>query len=123
MPSSVAAPVAVTIARPRPAATAVPLKTMLRWSPMPTSASSGALSLETAVLSPVSADSATRSAIDSSTRPSAGMVSPSSISRMSPGTTSAVGTICGCPSRSTLAFGEDIALSAATACSARFSCT
>ena len=111
------------MARPRPEATAVPPKTMLLWSAIPASSSSGAPSLETGVLSPVRADSATRSAIDSSTRASAGSVSPSSSRRTSPGTSSAVGTIRCSPSRSTRAVGADMAASAATACSARLSCT
>ena len=123
LPISVAGPVAVTSARPRPAAIAVPLKTMLVRSAIPVSPSSGALFLETGVLSPVRADSATRSAIDSSTLASAGMVSPSSRSRTSPGTSSVAGTTRCCPSRSTRAVGAVMASSAATACSARLSCT
>ena len=120
-PISVAAPVAVTIARPRPAAIEVPLKTMFTWSPTPASPSSAPRDFDTGVLSPVRADSAARSAIDSSTRASAAIVSPSSRSRTSPGTSSAVGVIRCSPSRRTRAFGADIATSAASACSARLS--
>ena len=123
LPSSVARPVAVTIARPRPEETAVPLKTMFPWSAIPVSSPSGAPSFETGVLSPVRAASAIRSAIDSSTRASAGTVSPSSSRRTSPGTSSAVGTVRRSPSRRTRASGADMARSAATACSARLSWT
>ena len=57
----------------------------------PTSPSIGAVSFATGRLSPVSAASAVCSAVDSIRRASAGMVSPSSIRMMSPGTTSAAG--------------------------------
>ena len=53
-PISVAMPVAVITARPVPCATAVPLKTMLSWSPNAAALGSVATSLSTASLSPVS---------------------------------------------------------------------
>ena len=57
----------------------MPLKTMLRRSPSATSSVIAAVSFETGRLSPVSAASAVCSAVDSISRASAGMVSPSSI--------------------------------------------
>ena len=55
--------------------------------------------------------------------PSALTASPSASSRRSPGTTSAAGTRCSSPSRTTPAVAAAIRCSAATACSARASCT
>ncbi len=123
LPSSVRSPVPVTTARPRPEATAVPLHTMLVWSPRPASDSIGPVPFTTAALSPVSADSAVRSAIASTTRASAAMESPSSSARRSPTTSAAVGTVRCSPSRITRAAGIDMASSAESACSARRSCT
>ena len=59
----------------------------------------------------------------STTRASAGIVSPSSMSTTSPGTSSARGRARRSPSRTTVASSADIARSAATAASARDSCT
>src|SRR5512145_1072286 len=62
---------------------------MFRRSPSTASSASASISLATGRLSPVSAASAVCSATDWITRASAAIVSPSSMSRMSPGTTSA----------------------------------
>ena len=121
LPISVAMPVAVTTARPRPRVTAVPWKTMFSRSPSAVGAWSVATSLRTASLSPVSEASATVSDDASSSRPSALTAAPSASTRMSPGTTSVAGTRCCRPSRTTAALGAAIRRSAATACSARAS--
>ena len=108
LPSSVAGPVAVTIGPAAPGRDRRPAEDhVARGRAMPTSSSSGvARPWRPGVLSPVRAASATRSAIDSSTRASAGTVSPSSSSRTSPGTSSPVGTVRCRPSRSTRAVGR-----------------
>ena len=74
---------------PCPYVAAVPLKTMLSRSPSGTSSAIAAVSFVTGRLSPVSAASAVWSAVDSMSRPSAGIVSPSSMRMTSPGTISA----------------------------------
>ena len=91
LPISVAIPVAVTTARPRPRATAVPLKTMFTRSPSADLAATASTSFRTASLSPVSDASATVSDAASTSRPSAATASPSASSSTSPGTTSAAG--------------------------------
>ena len=101
----------------------MPLKSMLRRSPSAASSSSGSVCLETGRLSPVSAASAVWSAADSSRRASAGIVSPSSIRSTSPGTSSRAGIDFDAPLRTTRAVAADISRSAATAFSARDSCT
>ena len=121
-PISVSMPVAVTTARPRPLATAVPLNTMPSRSPSGVSGGSGATSFSTGSLSPVSDASATLRAAASTSRPSAATASPSASRSTSPGTTSVAGTSVASPSRSTVARGAAIRDSAATACSARASC-
>ena len=118
-PISVCMPVAVTTALPCPYVAAVPLKTMLSRSPRGTSSEIGAIPFVTGTLSPVSAASAVCSAADSIRRPSAGMVSPSSMRTMSPGTTCEAGTLRRVPPRITVASAADIARSAATAAAAR----
>jgi hypothetical protein len=75
-------------------------------------------SLWTGRLSPVSDASEAERAVDSTSRASAGMVSPSSMRITSPGTSSAAGMLRRSPSRTTLASAADIARSAATALSA-----
>ena len=122
-PISVFMPVAVTTAKPRPYVAAVPLKTMFVLSPSDTSSATAATSLATGKLSPVSAASATCRATDRITRASAGIVSPSSMRIMSPGTTSTAATLRRTPSRTTFAFAADICRNAVTACSARACCT
>ena len=92
LPSAVAAPVAVTSARPDPATTVVPRYTMLTLSAKGVSAPTGSSgSLATGMLSPVSAASLTLSAALRMRRPSAGMWLPASRTMTSPGTTSAAG--------------------------------
>jgi hypothetical protein len=122
-PISLAMPVAVTTARPRPRVTAVPAKTMLRRSPSAVGPRSGRTSFRTASLSPVSAASAMVSDAAWASRASAPTASPSARSRTSPGTRSVAGTRCSRPSRITPALGAAMRCSAATACSARASCT
>ena len=97
----------------------MPLKIMLPRSPRPASSAIGAMSFDTGRLSPVRAASAVCSAVDRINRASAGIVSPSSMRMMSPGTTSAAGMLCRAPSRMTLACAADIWRSAVTASSAR----
>ena len=123
LPISVAMPVAVTTARPRPRVTAVPLKTMSVRSAGPTGPASGATSLSTASLSPVSEASATISEAASTSRASALTASPSASISTSPGTRSSAGTRCSRPSRTTPALTAAMRWRAATACSARASCT
>src|SRR5690625_913346 len=122
-PIWVSIPVAVTTAEPTPSATAVPWCTMFRRSPSGTGRGSTAGPLPTARLSPVSEASCTFSLLALSTRASAPTASPSLSRRMSPRTSSAAGTVCSRPSRSTVALGAVIELNAATASSARASCT
>ncbi len=121
LPISVSIAVAVTTARPVPWVTAVPRKTELVRSPTGRSAGSVPGALETAVDSPVSAASATRSALASTTLPSAATLSPSPRTSRSPRTTSRAGTCTTRPSRTTVARTSVIRCSAATACSARAS--
>ena len=123
VPISVDMPVAVTTARPRPRVTAVPSKTMFTRSPTPAGASSGATLFSTGSLSPVSDASATVRAAASTSRASALTASPSARTSRSPGTTSAAGIRLSLPSRTTPAVGAAIRCNAATACSARASCT
>ncbi len=85
-PISVCIPVAVTTARACPYVAAVPLKTMLVRSPSGTSRSMASVSLVTGRLSPVSAASAVCRAAEETNRASAGIVSPSSMTMTSPGT-------------------------------------
>jgi hypothetical protein len=121
-PISVDMPVATTTARPQPAATLVPRKSMSRRSPRGTSsAASGAACLSTGSDSPVSPASTTRSAAASSTRASAGTKSPASSSSTSPGTTSAAGTSREAPPRRTRARGAVRRRSAASEVSALYS--
>ena len=120
-PISVPMPVAVTTARPRPLATAVPLKAMSKRSPRATSSGRVATSLSTGSLSPVSDASATLSARASTSRASAATASPSASTSTSPGTTSVAGTRRTSPSRTTPACAAAIRARAATACSARAS--
>ncbi len=122
-PISVAMPVAVTTARPRPRVTAVPSNTMFNLSPSAAGAPSLSVSFATTMLSPVSAASATVSDATSTRRASALTASPSSSSTRSPGTRSAAGIRCARPSRTTPAVAAAMRWSAATACSARASWT
>jgi hypothetical protein len=123
-PISVSMPVAVTTPRPRPRVTRVPFQSRLRRSARVSSGSdsaSGAFS--TATDSPVSADSSACSPSPASSRRSAGTPSPASSSTVSPGTSSLPGTVTAAPSRITRAVGTTSRRRAATARSARYSCT
>ena len=116
-PIELAAPVAVTTARPRPRTTTVPADTTSPRPPGPAAA------LSTGTDSPVSAASSTSSAAASITSASAGTMSPSASTSTSPATTSAAG-ICRCsPSRTTRASGAVRSDSAAMAWPALISWT
>jgi len=95
-PSSLAAPVAVTTARPLPRTITVPEKT---WDASPPQC------FATANDSPVSSDSSTSSPFASTRRASAGTRSPSCSASRSPRTTSRPGMRCSTPSRITSARG------------------
>ena len=84
---------------------------------------SACVSLATGVLSPVSGASSVRRLAPSMMRASAGILSPASISTMSPGTISWVATRWRSPSRTTVASGAARAISARTDFSARASWT
>jgi hypothetical protein len=103
-PIALAAPVAVTTARPRPRTIVVPADTASR----PAALSAG-------TDSPVSADSSTSSAAASTTSASAGTMSPSASTSTSPATNSVAGTVACSPSRSTRASGAVSSDSAAMA--------
>ena len=122
-PISVPMPVAVTTARPRPRVTAVPLKTMLTRSPRAAGSPRAVTSFSTGSLSPVSDASATVSEAASTSRASADTASPALSTTTSPGTRSVAATRCSWPSRTTPAVAAAMRWSAATACSARASCT
>jgi hypothetical protein len=123
LPISVAIPVAVTTALPRPAMTEVPLKTMSTRSASAAVAGCASTTLSTGSLSPVSAASETISDAAATSRPSALTASPSASTSTSPGTTSVAGMRCSRPSRRTAAVGAAMRCRAATACSARASWT
>jgi len=71
--------------------------------------------------SPVRGDSSILRLMASISLPSAGILSPSQMSRMSPGTISRAGMSLVLPSLITLLWGETICFRASTACSARYS--
>ncbi len=103
-PISVAGPVAVTTAVPRPSVTAVPRYTMLSRSPIGAFGSeTGSVAFETATDSPVSAASSTCSVACSISRASAGTRSPAASNTRSPTTRSAAGISSCAPSRRTRA--------------------
>ena len=122
LPTCVFMPVPVTMARPVPCVTDVPLNTMFARSPSAFALSSVAGFLPTGTDSPVSDASAMRRLAAASSRPSAGTVSPSPSTRMSPGTMSVVLMRSTRPLRSTLDVGAVISESALTASSAFASC-
>ncbi len=78
------------------------------------SPTTGSTLFGTGVLSPVRPASSISSVATTSTRPSAGTLSPASNPTMSPGTSSSAGTSCTCPSRLTLAVMINICFRAAT---------
>ena len=119
LPSSVRAPVPVTIMVPLPCVTGVFMNAMLSWSPGPSSASASVcVPLAAGVLSPVSADSSICSALAAMIRPSAGTSSPAAISTTSPVTTCSAGITDSDPSRRTRAVAFIIDLRAFMALSA-----
>jgi hypothetical protein len=121
-PSSVRIPVATTTPRPRPAATCVPEYAMHSRSPSARSSrSTGSVCLSIGSDSPVSVASSMRRLASSTRRRSAGTTVPASRWTMSPGTSSATGTVVMRPSRVTRAEGTAMRRSAAIACSARYS--
>ena len=122
LPTCVFIPVPVTIARPVPCVTEVPLKIMLARSPSALASVSVSGFLPTGTDSPVSEASAMRRLAALTSRPSAETESPSARTMMSPGTTSAVLMRMTLPSRSTEVCGAVICASASTAASALASC-
>lgn len=89
LPNSVSCPMVRTFPIPRPVVVIVPLKSLLLVL----------LSLLTEELSPVSMDSLTCMLKDSSSSMSAGILSPSLMITMSPGSSSRIGISDCCPSR------------------------
>ncbi len=118
LPTWVPMPVLVTMARPVPWVTDVPLNTMLARSPRALAWTSVSVFLPTGTLSPVRLASATRRLAAANRRPSADMESPSPSTMTSPGTTSVVLMRSMAPSRTTLVCGAVIWESASTAASA-----
>ena len=118
-PSSVPAPVAVTIMVPLPWVTGVFMNAMSVWSPGPSpEPARGSVSLPAGTLSPVSADSSICSALAATMRPSAGTWSPAASSTTSPTTSWSAGISALSPSRRTRAVATSIDLSAFMALSA-----
>jgi len=118
-PSSVSAPVPVTITVALPWVTGVFMNAMFVWSPGPSwSPDSAAASLAAGVLSPVRADSSICRALAATMRPSAGTWSPAAMSTTSPATSCSAGISASWPFRRTLAVAFIIDLSAFMALSA-----
>ena len=91
-PTCVALPVAVMTTTPLPCVTGVCMNAMFDCSPGPTSASlSVEASFAAGTLSPVNADSSISSALEDTTRPSAGTSSPAAIKTISPTTSCSAG--------------------------------
>ncbi len=121
-PNSVLRPVLKTTARPVPAATVVPMNTMLGMLMAASSSSMiGSEVLRTASDSPVRAMLMVDISYWRITRASALMLSPSSRTMTSPGTRSAAATIVTSPSRTALALAGTIFCSASVAFSALYS--
>ena len=117
-PSSVPAPVAVTIIVALPWI-GVFMNAMFVWSPgFRSSPDSVCASLAAGTLSPVSADSSICRALAAMIRPSAGTSSPAAMSTTSPTTTWSAGICASAPSRRTRAVAFIIDLSAFMALSA-----
>jgi len=122
-PISVSGPVPVTRRRPRPPTMWVPMKAQEVRSAIPARASAmGSACFITGRDSPVSMASSTWRTWASTTRPSAGIVTPASRTTMSPGTTSRVGTVVWSPSRTTTQRGAFIRLRDSRDLSAWYSC-
>jgi hypothetical protein len=123
LPSSVPAPVAVTITVALPCVTGVFMNAIFVCSPGPSwSPDSVSASLAAGTLSPVSADSSICSALAATMRPSAGTWSPAEMSTTSPTTSSSAGICASVPSRRTRAVAFIIDLRAFMALSALPSC-
>mmetsp|Transcript_5528 Transcript_5528/g.18717 ORF Transcript_5528/g.18717 Transcript_5528/m.18717 type:complete len:256 (+) Transcript_5528:152-919(+) len=125
LPISVAMPVATTRAVKEPLDTVVPAKTMLSLDWIRASGSTGSVIFCTVADSPVSEPSSIRIVVVLSeiTRQSAGTLSPTRMSTMSPGTSSLAGSVgCSSPSRITVAVCPWSSLSASSADSAFDSC-
>ena len=122
-PISARAPVATTTARARPRVTSVPAYAIDVRSASGAAASTAASSLPTGIDSPVSAASSVLKSCASMSRTSAGTRSPDSRCTTSPGTMSSASSVRRMPSRTTAAVGVSMLRIAASACSARPSCT
>ena len=122
-PISVRAPVAVTMPRPCPAETIVPENAIEARSPTPAPASTASVCFDEGTDSPVSAASSIRSCEASTSRTSAGTLSPGMRRTRSPGTSSAAGIVAHVPPRRTVASVESMPRMPASAFSARPSCT
>ncbi len=121
-PNSVAMPVATATPRARPLRTDVPIQAIDVRSLSDAVAATPSVPFRTALDSPVSADSSTRSSRTPSRRRSAGTRSPASSNTRSPATTPGVSIVCSRPSRSTRQRGVSSRRSASIARSARHSC-
>ena len=119
-PTAVSMPVCVTMAVARPAVMTVDEKTIFFISACALPAGTeNAASFSQGRDSPVSALSCASSDCDFTSRASAGTRSPAQSFIRSPRTTSAAGTVCSLPPRTTQAVGADMLLSASRECSAR----
>ena len=118
-PSSVSAPVPVTIMMPLPCVTGVFMNAMLVWSLAPRSFADNVSALLSAgTLSPVNADSSICRALATTMRPSAGTCPPAARITTSPGTSWSASSSSSAPSRRTRAVALTIDLSAFIALSA-----
>mmetsp|Transcript_32700 Transcript_32700/g.70118 ORF Transcript_32700/g.70118 Transcript_32700/m.70118 type:complete len:250 (+) Transcript_32700:2485-3234(+) len=124
LPISVDMPVETTMHRPDPPETVVPEKSMLRLSAIRALTATGCVCFMTVSLSPVSDPSSVRMVVDLSVsrRTSAGILSPTATSTMSPGTSSDAGSRLSSPLRVTFAVHVCRFLSASSAFSALCSC-
>jgi len=101
LPNSVRAPVATTTPRALPAWTTVPISAHPDSSARGVPAGTALVAFSTGSDSPVNTDSSHCKLVTSSSRTSAGTMSPSFSSRMSPGTSVVTSTLTGRPSRNT----------------------
>ena len=122
LPKLVEAPVPTTTPRPEPCWTIVPMNTHDDRSASARSAT-GATSLLTGKDSPVSTLSSLSSWSASSSRMSAGTMSPIRSATTSPGTSCVTSTFRWCPSRQTTAWRRIFSCSCCTAIAARYSLT
>lgn len=123
LPTSVLAPVAVTMAVALPWVTGVFMNAMFAWSAGSSLPSASVVAaLDAGRLSPVSSDSSICSELAAMMRQSAGTWSPAVMSTTSPTTTRSAGISASVPSRRTLAVVSSIDLSAFMTLSALPSC-